>query len=178
MDEEHQRLQTQILEVLVGKLKIIISKLEKLSKKRSDNQAIEHQVTEIKRWKYVLTKECLDESIEDLAMWQKMFDPSWFLIMKVSSPFIDQELSRNGSTVASFTSVHSLRDALREQPLQKTSIFLPENGLETARMRKIPFTSAKCIPRPGTDKWFVVDCIPCDPEVDIRLVTRDVRELA
>ena len=63
-------------------------------KRRSDNQVMERQVTKVKRSKYVLVKECLDESIEDLASWQKMFDPSWFLILKVSSPFIDQELKR------------------------------------------------------------------------------------
>lgn len=34
------------------------------------------------------------------------------------------------------------------------------------------------MPRTDSDKWVVVDCIPCDPEVDIGLVKRDVRELA
>ncbi|MCJ1359880.1 MAG: hypothetical protein MMC33_009883, partial [Icmadophila ericetorum] len=35
-----------------------------------------------------------------------------------------------------------------------------------------------CVPRAGSDKWLVVDCIPCDPAADVSLVTRDVRELA
>ena len=34
------------------------------------------------------------------------------------------------------------------------------------------------MPRADSDKWVVVDCIPCNPEVDVGLVTRDVRELA
>ncbi|KAL9131406.1 MAG: hypothetical protein Q9217_000674 [Psora testacea] len=178
LDKEHQTLQTQILQMLINKLSIIISKLEKLSKKGSDNRATERQATDVKRWKYVLIKQCLDKSIEELASWQKMFDPSWFLILKVSSPFIDQELSRNGPAVSLFTREYSLRDALREQPLQKVSVFLPKDGLETAQMREIPFASAKCMQRAGSDKWLVVDCIPCDPELDIGLVTRDVRDLA
>ena len=178
LDNEHQTIQTRILRVLIDKLSIIISKLEKLSKKGTGDRVTERQVTEVKRWKYILIKKGLDESIEDLAWWQKMFDPSWFLILKVSSPFIDQELNRNGPAVSSFTSAYSLRDALREQPLQKVSVFLPKDGLETAWIREIPFASAKCIQRAGSDKWLVVDRIPCDPEVDIGLVTRDVRELA
>ena len=178
LDKDHQTIQIQILQVLISKLSIIISKLENWSKKGSDNQATERQVTGVKRWKYVLIKPYLDEAIEELALWQKMFDPAWFLIMKVSNPIIDQELSRNGSAVSSFTGVSSLRDALREEPLQKVSIFLPKDGLETARIREIPFTTAKCVPRAGSDKWLVVDCIPCDPAADVSLVTRDVRELA
>ena len=107
-----------------------------------------------------------------------MFDPAWFLIMKVSSPFIDQELKRNGSAVSLLTSASSIRDALRGEPLQKVSVFLPKDGLEMARMRKIPFTTAKCVPRAGSDKWVLIDCILCDLEADISLVIRDIRELA
>lgn len=178
LDEEHQTIQTQILQMLISKLSIIISKLDKLSKKGSDNRATERQVTRVKRWNYILVKEGLDEAIEDLASWQKMFDPAWFLIMKVSSPFIDQELSRHGSAVSSFAGACSLRDALREEPLQKVSVFLPKDGLETAQTREIPFATAKCVPRAGSDKWVVVDCIPCDPEAEVNLVTKDIRELA
>jgi hypothetical protein len=178
LDEEHQTIQAQILQVLISKLSIIISKLDRLSKKKSDNRTTERRVAEVRRWKYVTIKQRLDESIEDLSSWQKMFDPSWFLILKVSSPFIDQELSRVGSVVSSFTGAYNLRDALREQPLQEVSIFLPNDGLETARMREIPFASAKCMQRTGSNEWLVVDRIPCDPEVDVGLMTRDVRELA
>lgn len=178
LDSEHQTIQTQILQILNGKLSVIIAKLEKCSKKRSGNQATEHQVTEVKRRKYVLTKQCLDESIEELASWQKLFDPSWFLILKISSPFIDQELSRNGLAVPSFASTYSLRDALREQPLQKVFIFLPKDELKIAQKLEIPFASAKYMQRASSNKWFVVDSIPCDSESDISLMTRDVRELA
>lgn len=165
-------IQSQILQVLNSKLSVIISRLEKLSRKRQGDAVGK------KRWNYILIKQHLDESIEDLASWQKMFDPSWYLILKVSSPFVDEELSRNRSVVSTFTSADRLRDALKEQPLQTVSIFLPKNGLETARICEIPFTSAKCIQRAGSSKWFVVDSILCDPAVDISSVTRDVRDLA
>ena len=178
LDGEHQSIQAQILQVLISKLNIIISKFEGLSNKRSGNRTTEGHIGEVKRWKYVLIKKILDECIEDLASWQKMFDPSWFLILKVSSPFIDQELNRNEPAVSSLSNMSNLRDALKEQPLQKASIFLPRDGLETESVREIPSASAKCMKRVGSDKWFVVDSYPCNPEVDLNLVTKDVRELA
>ena len=175
LDEEHQAIQTQILQVLVSKLSHIISKLEKLSKQRSGDRATDQQIPGVKRWRYVLIKDDLDEAIEDLASWQKMFDPAWFLIMKVSSSHIDQELSRNGSAVSSLASASSLRDALREDPLQEAFVFLPKDGLDIARAREIPFATAKCVPRAGSDKWLVVDSIPCDPEADEGLMSRDIQ---
>jgi hypothetical protein len=178
LDEEFQNIQTQILQVLVGKLSIATSKLGKLLKKRSDNQATEQRVTEVKRWKYLLIKQCLDEVIQDLASWQRMFDPSWFLILKVSNSLIDQELSRDGSAVSLFPGAHEFRDAVRGQPLHKVSIFLPEDGLNSSTVCEIPFASAKRVQRAGSGKWVVVDSVPCDLEADVDLQTRDVRELA
>jgi hypothetical protein len=178
LDEEHQNIQTQILQVLVGKLSIATSRLDRLSKKRSHTRATEHRVTEVKRWKYLLVKQYLDETIQDLDSWQKMFDPSWFLILKVSNSLIDQELSRDGSAVSLFPGARDFRGAARQQPLQKKSIFLPDDGLNSSTAREIPFACAKCVQRTGSEKWVLVDSVPCDPEADVDLQTRDVRELA
>lgn len=178
LDDEHQQIQIRILQVLISKLTKIITKFEKLQKKEHNGRASENQVTGVKRWKYVMIKEGLDESIAELASWQKTFDPSWFLMLKISSPSIDRELSRNQLTNPSLPRAHSLRDALREEPLEKVSVFLPKDGLDTAKIREIPFASAKCMQRTGSNKWVIVDCVPCDPEVNIDLVTKDVRQLA
>ena len=178
LDEEHQRIQTETLQVLNSKLSIIISKLQKVSKNRPYNEEREGQNGKVKRWNYIRIKQSLDESIENLASWQRMFDPSWYLMLKVSGAIIDQELSRNASMVSAFSSTNKLRDALKEQPLQSVHIFLPKDELEMARMRKISFTSVQCMQKASSDKWFVIDRILCDPTVDISTVTRDVRELA
>lgn len=173
LDQEHQAIQAQTLQVLLSKLRIMDSQLDRLSKKKSGLRAMD-----VRRWKYVGIKKHLDQSIEDLASWQKMFDPSWFLILKVSSPFIDQELSRNRLALSSFTSAYNIRDALKEQPRQEVSVFLPGDVLETALIREIPFSSAKTLQRADSDKWLVVDCIPCDPNIDVGSVRKDIRQLA
>jgi hypothetical protein len=81
LDAEHQKLQNQNFQVLVVKLKIAISQIEKVEMKPSHSDD-GNLVVGLKRWKNVLyLKESLDKAIEELEAWQKMFDPSWFLIM-------------------------------------------------------------------------------------------------
>lgn len=99
-----------------------------------------------------------------------MFDSSWFLTLKVSSPSIDQEQGRDGLAVSSIPGA-CLRDALRELLVQKISFSFPK--MDSRRPGW-----AKCMQRAGLDNWFVIDCIPCDLKVDRGLVTRDIRELA
>jgi hypothetical protein len=163
--------------VLASKLSNTTSKLDKLSKKWSQTQVAERQVIEVNRWKYTLVKKGLDETIQDLALWQKEFDPSWFLILKVPNPLIDQELRKDELT-SSFPSLRSLRSAAREQPPQEKSIFLPGDGVDLSTGREIPFASAKYVQRTGFGKWVLVDSMPCNPEADVYLQTKDVRELA
>lgn len=178
LDDEHQQIQIRILQVLISKLTRIITKFEKLQKREHRDRTSGNQVASINRWRYIWIKEGLDESIDELATWQKIFDPSWFLILKISSPSIDRELSRSKLTDPALPHAQSLRDALREEPLEKVSVFLPKDGLDTAGIRGIPFASAKCMRRTGSNKWVIVDSIPCDLEVNIDLVTKDVRQLA
>jgi hypothetical protein len=179
LDEEHQNIQNQILEVLVSKLKIAISKLENLLKKRrSSHEPAVHQIAKVRRWKYIFVKPYLDEIIKDLESWQKMFDPSWFLILRVPNSLIDRELSRDGSAVSSFPGVRDFRASAREQPLRQKSIFLPENGLDYSTLRTIPFASAKVVQTSDLTRWFLIDSVPYDPDGDIDLQTQDVRELA
>ncbi|MCJ1328273.1 hypothetical protein MMC10_004949 [Thelotrema lepadinum] len=138
LDNEHQEIQVQILQVLNGKLNAVISKLDRQANKK---------------WKYVLMKESLDEAIDELGTWQRMFDPSWFLMLKVSSPFIDQELSKNPSPDSSVTLANTLRDSLRLEPTRKIHVFLPDDELKKARIEEISLASARLIQMAGSDKY-------------------------
>ncbi|PQE28607.1 Het-s domain protein [Rutstroemia sp. NJR-2017a WRK4] len=179
LDEEHQSIQNQILEVLVSKLKIAISKLENLLKKRKpSHEPAVHRIAKVRRWKYIFVKPYLDEIIEDLASWQKMFDPSWFLILRVSNSLIDRELSRDGSVVSLFPGVRDFRASAREQPLRQKSVFLPDTGLDYSTLRTIPFASAKVAQTSDMSRWFLIDSVPYDSDGDLNLQTQDVRELA
>jgi hypothetical protein len=179
LDEEHQDIQNRILQVLVSKLQAAIFQLEKVKKKKKGKDAgNNNNLVELKRFTYILIKECIDNAIKDLEEWQKKFDQSWFLIMKVANPVIDQELARDKTDVASMSTAKGVRDSLKEQPQIKTSIFLPEDGLASANRRNIPFSTAHTMQRTTSSKWFILDSVACDPEASPSTLTKDVRDLA
>lgn len=169
LDEDHKRLQYQTLQILNSKLTIVTSKLDSLRKSGTGHR---------RKANYALIKEKLDKSIEDLVSWQKTYDPSWYLILKISNSCVDQELSRAGSAVSSFPGASGLRNALSDAPPQKINIFLPKEELDTAQIYGIPFSSAKCMQRVDSDKWFLIDRVPFDSSFDINIITGDIRNLA
>lgn len=178
LEREHQAIQEEILNRLLSKLKIADSKLDKL--KRPTNEG---QESRVKRWRFTSVKEYLDSTIQDLVSWQQEFDPSWYLIMKVADSSIDNELNQHGlgqraSETSARVNANGFRGAIREDVSETRSIFLPEDGLNSARIQDIAYSSAKYVQRTGSDKWLVVDSIPYNPAADINLVTRDVRSLA
>lgn len=94
---EHQDIQNEILTVLNSKLTAANSKINSFLKERSatsdaDSEIIPPKVVIIKRFKYVSLKEYLDKTIADMESWQRLFDPSWFLIMRVARQHVDKEL--------------------------------------------------------------------------------------
>lgn len=179
LDEEHRNIQNRILRVLVSKLEAAIAQIERVQKKKKDKDTGNGDGgSGMKRWKYVLVKGCLDKAIQDFEAWQKLFDPSWFLIMRVGSSRIDQELDKDDKTeVGSVSTAKGLRDSLKEVPQIKTSVFLPEDGLASAIRHNIPFSTAQMMQRSST-KRFILDSVACDPEANLSILTKDVRELA
>lgn len=187
LDEEYQAIQMRILQVLIGKLTIAVSKIDTfIGGDKLTTSLVKvlknprQQLTVGKRCKYILLKEGLDKTIEDLATWQKMFDPSWYLILTVPSPQIDAELTRhNEKSVSSFlTSIQTLRNTLRGSDHQEGSIFLPEDGLKSAYISDIPYSSSKVAQRAGSSKTFILDTVPFPAQGNAQRLTKDVRELA
>ncbi|KAL2066159.1 hypothetical protein VTL71DRAFT_2230 [Oculimacula yallundae] len=150
LDDDHRDIQTQILQVLIRKLDLASCKLERLFKPKT-GQAYQ-SAAEVKRWKYALVKESLNETIQDLASWQNMFDPSWFLILRISNPLIDKELRRDDSILSVLSNSVEFRSVVREDAIQQKSIFLPKAGVNFLNMNTIPFSSARCVQRTNSDK--------------------------
>nr|POE87754.1 hypothetical protein CFP56_10983 [Quercus suber] len=163
LDKEHQTIQSEILDVLVGKLKAAISKLSRLEKPQ--DSSIQGQVTQVKRWKFVFVKENLDKVIKDLDLWQQIFDPSWFLIMRLTDPVIDMELKKHqlgkrdcDASIRINASV--FRNAAKDESVQMQSVFLPKDGLKDAQIHAIPHSSAMYVQRAGAASFDLVFNIP------------------
>jgi hypothetical protein len=183
LDEEHQDIQNEILTILNTKLATSISKIGSVQQQRlrasNTTETTPPKVGMIKRFKYALfLKEYLDKAITDMESWQKLFDPSWFLIMRVSGQHVDNELSRPIKEDKSMKSASGIRDSLKANPQQTVSVFLPENGLDSATFLDIPFSSAKLVQRAHSKSWLILDSVSCDFLQDIDQRRKAVRDLA
>ena len=182
LDKEYRTIQSQIIHVLIGKLTVAVSKIESLIVRGplSTSWIKPQQVHGVKRFKYALVKESLDRVIEDFETWQKMFDPSWFLILKSSSPGIDRELKRQNdvSTSSLLTFTQTLRNTLQGTGNHERSVFLADDGLRSAHVFNIPFSSSKVAQRAGSSKLLILDSIPCPDHGNVQRLASDIRELA
>ena len=179
LGEEHQEVHYETLELLAGKLKIAIGNMNSVMKSKGSGDDGVH----IQRWKYALLQQKIDKAIEDLALWQQMFDPSWFMVMKAATPQIDAELKsfQRASTTGSHTpisSAQSLRSALDPAKANNISIFLPEVGLESLELRDIPLCSAKIGLREDPSKGLILQHVQASPGVQVAQLERDIRDLA
>jgi hypothetical protein len=188
---EHLQIHREIVQVLSVKLEISISKLEALtkpSKEETSHPGEPQPGREVRRWKYALFKENLDLSIADLEAWQRIFDPSWYLALKVTqnktaSLTVDQELAKRPEITNP-----SLRSSPQELRLSLTSskpntpIFLPEQGLHTTFSSTIPHSTIKTVQRhtesQKSDQSYIIETFDCSSNVDRKLVTRNVRNFA
>ncbi|KAH7163003.1 hypothetical protein B0J13DRAFT_615609 [Dactylonectria estremocensis] len=97
LDAEHLRVLNNVLGILATKLEVAVSKLKGVLAKKNKNGG---ELREgffgfsmgVRRGKYAWVKEALDDVIRDMEEWQRRFDPSWFLIMRIADPAIDNQL--------------------------------------------------------------------------------------
>ena len=119
----------------------------------------------INRWRYTWLKDAVDASIQDFAEWQQIFDPSWFMLMRLAEPRIDQQLQANIHSgdqrrVNAFKSSLDLRIALKaESEVNRAKIFLPADKLIIAREYPVPLSSLKMVQRSGSQRWLLFETI-------------------
>ncbi|KAL4899660.1 hypothetical protein BDW74DRAFT_108043 [Aspergillus multicolor] len=140
-----------------------------------------------KKAAWVWKKDAVDAIIVDLEHWQRRFDPSWFLLMKIASPVIDSELAkaraverqaRGQATVANnpLAVAAGLRNVLSPNLEQAKSLILPNAPMQWL---DIPFSDVKAGRRvSGDSRWYIIDTIEIGSLARARDVSRDVRLLA
>ncbi|CAM1507759.1 Fc.00g046070.m01.CDS01 [Cosmosporella sp. VM-42] len=188
LEAEHCRIHIEVFEMLRSKLMIAISKLESMVKKSPDGG--------VKKWKIFFLRESLDEVINQLELWQRIFDPTWYLILRMSDKLIDSELpnkletptmssmSSTETLVGSpqqntpFVTAKSLRSILRSQPGSNVHISLPQDGLDWNNAAMIPYSTTRVVQRSGSSKQYLVDTVVCDSGLDLSLARDDAETLA
>ncbi|KAI1111774.1 hypothetical protein F5Y14DRAFT_300413 [Nemania sp. NC0429] len=188
MDDHMSRINDDLLRQLSVCLTLAINTLETVIRKDSlARPSLFGFGSRAKKASWVWKKDAIDGIISDLEAWQRRFDPSWFLLMKIADPVVDSELAKarvaeartRGLPTAAkqpFAVAAGLRQVLSPKPEQTKGVFLPETPME---WRNIPFTDIKAGRLVGSDaRWYIVDTIEVGAAARVRDIARDVGVLA
>ncbi|KAJ5984982.1 hypothetical protein N7522_012178 [Penicillium canescens] len=178
LDENHQDyqdLQSRIILVLQRKLEaaaLQLSRLEKCAAQSSGGLLSKRKAAKYALW----VKESLEEAIQDLQAWQKEFDTTWYLVLRVVNDSIDTELVKGPGTEKLSVARH-VRDSLKTEPQRETSVFLSESKLKSATRADILYSTSQVleIANAGT---FILDSADCSWRKDASTFAKHVRHLA
>jgi len=188
LDECHRDVQQRTLEILLAKLKVADSKLAGLIE-TADLAPGSQPQPRFKKWKYLITRDALLESISELETWQQMFDPGWFLMMRIARSEVDGLLeatakqlvgsSRKGPS-ASLPAARYVRRALNSDIIDtdRPTIYLPMEGLVAGSVRPVPFSTASTALRADNHQGVLLDPVTCTTRSHVNAVIRDIRNFA
>ncbi|KAK5635895.1 hypothetical protein RRF57_011608 [Xylaria bambusicola] len=185
LDDGHRELQERTLRVLIEKLTSAKSVLRSLVSTQVSNSEVGSRVVFIpKAVKYTFRKDRLDEAIEALETWQRLSDPSWFLIFKISDPRIEEMLKMKDSIPpSSRSSITSIRARCITDESAATSIpglALPSEALMTMTVLAVPFSCCSLAKSnmSGKVSTFVLESIRLQHHGLYQHTKKDVRNLA
>lgn len=179
LSKKHRILVHETIAMLTNKLEISVRTVQSIIKNNGSGDS----EIDVRRLKYAFTKDRIDKTIEDLKEWQTLFDPSWYLIMRIAGPCVDSGLQshRKRSEIEyedPISPAQSIRTALKNTEEGGPSLRFPPDFLELLNPKEIPFCSAKIGQRPDNKQSLIVETI--DPLAGVNIVDlkRDVRDLA
>lgn len=186
LSERYQVHQDQVLQELQGTLQTAIYVLDNvLGKPENISQwdKILAKNGEAKRVKYVLfTKNKLERIIDQLDRWLRQFDPSWFLISRMSNMIIGRDFeSVRDSDSSAISTVAKLREAHEESQTalvspSSSSIFLGDD-YELKDIGVIPLAHSS-MGLTGEGRRVIIDHYFLRNAVDLGTARKDVRDLA
>jgi hypothetical protein len=190
LDAQYRDVQTRVLSEFEGKLKTATLTMDQLIAGEKDKdfdftkmaKAL-GKMAPMKKVKYSFKKEVLEKIIEDLESWQRRFDPSWMLIIRMTDDKIDQQLDQEEKKprqTSFIMAAKGVREAARESTstlVPDGSIFISADVLDTEETI-IPFSSAILSRLSDSAEHVLVDTMICNPIADMTRTTKDVRKLA
>ncbi|KUI66568.1 CBL-interacting protein kinase 29 [Cytospora mali] len=200
IESEHCRIIDEVLLVLISKLSVAVTSVRKVAKPaQSQSGFLLSFGPGVNKLRYIRMKSTIQSMIQELEVWQRLFDPCWLLMVRVNKPEIDEQLRRGVDeehaamkdsvpspaggrkrkpfSSAPFASAQGLRAALRPGSERQDSIYMPVIDLEAF---PILYSTAK-VARPRSVQnggWYIIDSVQCRRGGDINAMHEDVRKLA
>jgi hypothetical protein len=190
LDVQYRDVQSRVLSEFEGKLKTATLMMDQLIAGEKDRdfdfgkmaKALGKMATR-KKVRYSFKKGALEKIIEDLESWQKRFDPSWMLIIRMADDKIDQQLDqeeKKPKQTSFIMAAKGVRDAARESNstlVPDGSIFISPGVLDSEETT-VPCSSVILSRLSDTKEDVLVDTMICNPIADMKRTTNDVRKLA
>ncbi len=181
-------MQDSILQRLVPKLQEANTQVGRLKKRKEKAEKKNPASSEFKRLKYAWLKETtgsLDKAIHDLQAWQRLYDPSWYLLMRVADPVIDKELAYSDQRVGesktpgsrTIEAAKGLRRTITDSKTIQKTVFRPADSITGAQRGEIAHSSATLLQR-SPDKWYILDSVPYLTDMNEEHVEQDIRNFA
>jgi hypothetical protein len=190
LNVQYRDIQARVLSELEGKLKTATLTMDQLIAGEKDKDMDFPEMTKalrkmapMKKVKYAFKKDSLEKIIEELENWQRRFDPSWMLIIRMTDVKIDQQLSQEEKKpwkTNFIMAAKGVRDAARESistPAPGGSVWISADILDYEET-PIPFSPALLCRLSDSKEHVLVDTMTCNPIADMTRTTRDVRKLA
>lgn len=179
LSEEYQDyldLQNRIILVLQKKLEAATLQISRLENHATGSGRDTGILSKRKAAKYALgVKDSLEGAIEDLQTWQKEFDTTWFLVLRIANGVIDTELVDRPGTEKLSVARRVRKSLVRSE--EPTSVFLPESKLTSAIRSDILYSTSQTIEIPGAGT-FILDSADCSARQDTSTFAKYARHLA
>ncbi|KAK4207894.1 hypothetical protein QBC37DRAFT_454276 [Rhypophila decipiens] len=196
MDQYHREVYAQTLETFLAKLKMVTTQLRGLVVERKPDAVVKKSGYlvnttinyEARSVKYVLKKKSLDKAIEELEIWQRMSDHSWFLLLKMADPAIDAAIGTYGNpngvskTIPSVAAVRAGNQKFKDNGTMSTNpgtsgITFKPKDLAHNIITTIPFSNASLAVRKDGSRAYILNIIICPHPSKYQLVKKDTRDL-
>ncbi|KAL7896120.1 hypothetical protein HDV63DRAFT_388668 [Trichoderma sp. SZMC 28014] len=192
LSEGDKQNKQQVLEILRQKLQAANIKLSGLVKKSDalpNGAGEETIIVEVRRLKYAFMRDSLADTITELEAWQRVFDTSFFLTIKIAGPEVDQLLylmSQQQQSVSTheakavIPATQQLRRALKPIDYDGTrkTVFLLPGGLNAESVQSLAYSPVRIARRADNGELVVLDPITCISRSSINSALRDIRNFA
>ncbi|KAM7195480.1 hypothetical protein V8F33_006650 [Rhypophila sp. PSN 637] len=196
MDQYHREVYAQTLETFLAKLKMVTTQLRGLVVERKPDATVKklgYLVNATTNYEprsvvYVLKKKSLDKAIEELEIWQRMSDHSWFLLLKMADPAIDAAIGTYGNssgvskTIPSVAAIRAGNQKFKDNGTMSTNpgtsgITFKPKDLAHNIITTIPFSNASLAVRKDGSRAYILSIIICPHPSKYQLVKKDTRDL-
>lgn len=128
---------------------------------------------------YAILKDSLDKTLAEMEQWQKRFDPSWYLVLRLQDRRVDRKLQDAPWKSKVMKTATNVRDVIASNTRRPaTQIFLPENDLQSATIGQLAFTTARTMRRTPLSRLHIIDTIQCGTGVMYDHRRKGIRDFA